>query len=213
MAKSFLPQIPANGPPWLPTFANSIADLFRRILPAPLRPPQYATADLPDAAIWAGAVVYNLTAKRHYYSDGTSWIELAARSDLGTAAAQSYSSGSWLPELKFGGAATGITYANQAGQYVQFGHLSFVSGAIILTSKGSATGPATITGLPFTVAGNAPGLFDDESNMSGLGGAPYVTANGTTLYLRTHGAAAYADMSNSNFTNTSQFNFSAVYSA
>jgi hypothetical protein len=120
------------------------------------------------------------------------------------------STGSWTPVLNLGGATTGITYSNQSGQYVKIGSMVIVTGAIILTSKGSATGAATITGLPFTVSGNAPGVFTDGNNVAAIT-APYVVANGTTLYMRQHGATAYSGMDNTNFTNTSSFNFSAVY--
>src|SRR5690349_12758308 len=57
--------------------------------------------------------------------------------------------GSFTPVLKFGGATTGITYSTQTGSYIAIGSLVFVSVNITLTSKGTATGTATIEGLPF----------------------------------------------------------------
>ena len=56
---------------------------------------------------------------------------------------------SFTPVLEFGGASTGITYSTQAGYYQYIGGVSngvvFVSVCLILTSKGSSTGTATLT--------------------------------------------------------------------
>ena len=64
----------------------------------------------------------------------------------------SYETGTWTPSLQFGGASTGITYVLQNGFYTKIGNI--VSGTcwILLSSKGSATGDATIAGLPFANA-------------------------------------------------------------
>jgi hypothetical protein len=65
----------------------------------------------------------------------------------------SFSALTWTPVLQFGGASTGITYGVQEGIYQNIGNLVFYSAAIVLTSKGSASGTATITGLPFNSSG------------------------------------------------------------
>lgn len=54
----------------------------------------------------------------------------------------------WTPVLLFGGAATGITYSTQSGTYAQIGNQVTITVNLVLTSKGSATGTATISGLP-----------------------------------------------------------------
>ena len=76
--RSFRPETPADGPAWLPRFASSVADLFRRILPAPLKLFRAATADLPPAAGQEGALAWDTTAGRLTHSDGSDWIQLAA---------------------------------------------------------------------------------------------------------------------------------------
>lgn len=53
----------------------------------------------------------------------------------------------WTPSLRFGGATTGIT-GSQVGRYTRIGNMVFAQGTIALSSKGSATGSATISGLP-----------------------------------------------------------------
>lgn len=61
-------------------------------------------------------------------------------------------SASFTPVLKFGGGTTGITYSTQVGRYIRNGNCITFAIALTLTSKGSSTGVATITGLPFTSA-------------------------------------------------------------
>lgn len=56
----------------------------------------------------------------------------------------------WTPELRFGGSTTGITYdaTKRKGILCQLGHMTYIFSRFVLTSKGSATGAATITGSP-----------------------------------------------------------------
>jgi hypothetical protein len=65
-----------------------------------------------------------------------------------------YEEGTWTPTLTFGGASVGITYNQRVGAYIKIGKLVHVSARIILTNKGSSTGTAGFTGLPFTCADN-----------------------------------------------------------
>jgi hypothetical protein len=56
----------------------------------------------------------------------------------------------WTPALAFGGAATGMTYTTQVGRYTVHGRLVTAVAYITINDNGSATGSATITGLPYT---------------------------------------------------------------
>jgi hypothetical protein len=69
-----------------------------------------------------------------------------------------YEEGTWTMGVSFGGASVGVTYANNTGTYTKIGRQVTVNGVLILTSKGSSTGVALITGLPFTV-GNANSYY------------------------------------------------------
>lgn len=60
------------------------------------------------------------------------------------------SSGTFTPEIQFGGATTGITYSSRSGFFVKTGNVINFSISISLSNKGSATGDMTIDGLPFT---------------------------------------------------------------
>ena len=65
-----------------------------------------------------------------------------------------YEEGSWTPGISFGNATTGITYnASTAGFYRKVGSLVMLTGYVQLSNKGSSTGTARVTGLPFTSNG------------------------------------------------------------
>ena len=67
-----------------------------------------------------------------------------------------YEEGTWTPSVAFSGASVGVTYgASNSGTYTKIGRQVTVNGFLELTNKGSSTGDAKITGLPFTVANTA----------------------------------------------------------
>ena len=65
-------------------------------------------------------------------------------------------SGTWIPDLQFGGAKVGITYSTQEGYYQKVGDWVSCVFRIVLTSKGTSTGAARIYGLPFTALSYVP---------------------------------------------------------
>jgi len=66
-----------------------------------------------------------------------------------------FEEGTFTPGISFGGAAVGITYTSQVGKYMKVGGRVIFNALITLSAKGSSTGAARITGLPFTVANAA----------------------------------------------------------
>jgi hypothetical protein len=64
-----------------------------------------------------------------------------------------YEEGTWTPSLLFGSAAVGQT-GTFAGWYTKIGNQVFATCLINLTAKGSSTGAAYISGLPFTSNSN-----------------------------------------------------------
>jgi hypothetical protein len=75
-----------------------------------------------------------------------------------------YEEGTWTMGISFGGASVGVTTSANTGTYTKIGRQVTVNGLITLTSKGSSTGAAKITGLPFTIPNSgqnysAPSLF------------------------------------------------------
>jgi hypothetical protein len=65
-----------------------------------------------------------------------------------------YEEGTWTMGVAFGGASVGVTYAANTGTYTKIGRQVTVNGYLFLSNKGSSTGSAGITGLPFTIPGN-----------------------------------------------------------
>lgn len=73
---------------------------------------------------------------------------------FGNLPALSYVEGSITVALTFGGGSTGITYTSNAGKFIRVGRFVAVTGLLQLTSKGSSTGSAVISGLPYTIGPN-----------------------------------------------------------
>ena len=120
-----------------------------------------------------------------------------------------YEEGTWTPVLTFGGGSAGITYAAQTGTYIKVGQIVFVAFKIILTNKGTDSGIAIITGLPF------PQYTNSQENASTLifeaGGSGVNLPNGyamswndSNVYLRYQGSAGYIAFENTHFTNSTQ---------
>ena len=127
-----------------------------------------------------------------------------------------YEEGTFTPGVAFGGGSTAITYGNQYGFYTRIGRTVYVNGFIALTNKGSSTGNATITGLPFTSAnltGNyAPGAITpyDISFSGQIFAAITTNATTATIYQSTT-AGVRTNATNTNFANTSELFFSFTY--
>lgn len=89
--------------------------------------------------------------------------------------------GVFTPVINFGGATTGITYSEQTGRYRKMGDKVWIEICVQLSSKGSATGNLTITGLPFT-AKSSPGynpLTPYIQNMASITGQVVGVVQGT----------------------------------
>jgi hypothetical protein len=131
-----------------------------------------------------------------------------------------YEEGTFLHGISFGGAAVGITYnANYTyGFYTKIGRVVHVLGTIILTSKGSSTGLARITGLPFT-SNNTLSSCDSAASLSGVYAITFTNIiegeilNGTnTINLnQSTSVGGNTDIADTNFGNTSQFVYTATY--
>ena len=122
-----------------------------------------------------------------------------------------YEKGTWTPRILFGGADTGNTYGAQDGTYVKVGNLITAGFFINVSSKGSATGTASISGLPFNAGGNGDrwgGTLSYYAGLSSVSGSPnlLIEPNGTSGALRKDGST---DLSNSNF--NSGFSIYGVY--
>ena len=127
-----------------------------------------------------------------------------------------YEEGTWTMGISFGGGTTGITFSNRTGSYTKVGRQVTVTGYANLTSKGSSTGAAAITGLPFTI-GNSLALysaaviryrnvtFANQTQSFGI-------INTTTIELEEiTEAGAISTLTDADFANDSEFLISFTY--
>jgi hypothetical protein len=119
----------------------------------------------------------------------------------------------FTPTLQFGGASTGITYAAQTGYYERIANTITGVVRIQLTNKGSATGSAVIANLPETSSATSianPSSMIVMSNMQSLTGAVFGrnAPLGSGINLAQQTSTGYADLADTNFTNTSLIDFS-----
>lgn len=147
----------------------------------------------------------------------TGTLSASVGSTFGNAASPSattlnyYGEGTWTPTINFGGATTGITYSQRIGRYTRIGRLVQWEIRIILSSKGSATGSATITGLPFT-AGSRAYATPFFNTVSGITGQTNIEIDTVTLFLGQLVLNTNTGLDNTNFTNTTTFNATGTYS-
>lgn len=127
-----------------------------------------------------------------------------------------YEEGSWTPAMKFGGASVSLTYSSQAGTYTKIGQRVFISSYMAMSAKGSSTGNATVSGLPFAVTGTA--------GSRGIANIRLVTVTYTGMYTATLDqgavvasleqiveAGTLSNLTHTNFANTSEIIMSGQY--
>ena len=116
---------------------------------------------------------------------------------------------SWTPVLNFGGATTGITYSSQIGTYSRIGNMVTIFCEIVLTSKGSATGSATITGFPLTSSQTFPFAFRVQ-NLSFTSIPMFRITVSTISAEQVASAGALSALTDASFTNTSLIQLTAT---
>jgi hypothetical protein len=126
-----------------------------------------------------------------------------------------YEEGSFTPGISFGGATTGITYSERGGKYTRIGRMVHCVLNINLTNKGTATGDARITGLPFLVSPSNhvhPGSIQ-ASGLSHTGSLNVRTEVNTTALLLASTATngAFASLTNADFVNNTSLRVLVSY--
>jgi len=105
-----------------------------------------------------------------------------------------YEEGTWTPGASFGGGTTGITYhADNGGRYTRVGSLVTLTGYLRLSNKGSSTGVARITGLPFMPTGAG----ETGNFANAMGYTISITYSGTLAFYASAGATSLFVISNS----------------
>ena len=143
-------------------------------------------------------------------------IDFSATPGTGTSELlDDYEEGVWTPELRFGGATTGIAYATQYGTYTKIGRLITAYCKIALSSKGSATGNAELYGLPVTLPTGGIGVpaLAYAFNVTHSGSLNF-HAEGTTNRIalqQASDAGSVTYLSDGNFASNSDLEISITY--
>jgi hypothetical protein len=123
-----------------------------------------------------------------------------------------YEEGTWTMGVSFGGASVGVTTSVNTGTYTKIGRQVTVNGFIVLTSKGSSTGDATITGLPFTVGNySAPTLRLENITFTNQFQGYADVATTLILLQEVTILGANTNLTNADFANNSSIMVSATY--
>ena len=139
-----------------------------------------------------------------------------------------YEEGAWTPTITFGGNSSGQSYSNngQIGRYIKVGRLVHIQCYIAFSNKGSSTGTAKITGLPYTsrdqsgmYAAAKVAYMNSMSSASGPGGISdflvYLEINDTVLNIDRqemgNSGTGVNDATNSNFNNDTDMMITMTY--
>jgi hypothetical protein len=127
-----------------------------------------------------------------------------------------YEEGTWTIGLTFGGGSTGITTNANIGRYTKIGRQVTVIGLFSLTSKGSSTGIAEITGLPFTIPNGDQAYSAANVRFNGISFADVPICIGATnstkiILQEITNAGVVTDITDADFTNSSQCIISFTY--
>ncbi|TPL49240.1 hypothetical protein FJ937_17330 [Mesorhizobium sp. B2-4-4] len=123
-----------------------------------------------------------------------------------------YEEGTYTPTPSFGGGSAGMVAPVRSGRYIKVGALAIVWGYITLSAKGSSTGVAGVTGMPFQASTNASfyggsvPFFGSMPGVTVAGCAMPAGGTAMTLYLPPGGV-----LTDVNFNNTSSIMFSVAY--
>ena len=134
-----------------------------------------------------------------------------------------YQQGIWTPTLRFGGNEVGLTYGGapqsvyRGGHFVKIGNVVTFSFRIILTSKGTSVGSATIHGLPYVVGG-LPGNYGSAmysfANNFAIPERATVTIDSSSDIIRLRfvsSTGAFGNVTNSGFNNNSDIILTGTY--
>lgn len=147
---------------------------------------------------------------------GYSGINFSSTSkNIDTVTRQDSDAVSFTPTISFGGASTGITYAFQLGICKRVDSFVFFTILIELTSKGSATGNATLAGLPLTAGGLQTFFPVYGTNVTPLAGYIYlggqVIGGASEIVLFQGAAPLQTQIGHTNFANNSSLQISGFY--
>ena len=86
----------------------------------------------------------------HLKSTGIDFTDFADHAQMTSELLDDYEEGKWTPGLTFGSGSTGLTWGSHSGHYTKIGGFCAAEPVAGLTARGSSTGNALMTNLPFT---------------------------------------------------------------
>ena len=127
-----------------------------------------------------------------------------------------YEEGSWTPGVTFASGTGGITYAVQVATYQKVGNRAHVQAMVQLSSNGTSTGDATLTGLPFTAnntANKRSAFAISANNLSGISGAVtcQLLPNATALVLGYLGTGSGVNLNDTTVSDGATFVIGGTY--
>lgn len=127
-----------------------------------------------------------------------------------------YGAATFTPVLEFGGGTTGITYTSQVGRFKRVDSIVYIQVSMLLTSKGSSTGTATISGLPFAARTLEVNLLMGIENLTFSAGYSlpigFTVLGSSSIGLYQEGTiVAGAVMTNVNFANNTLVTIQGFY--
>ena len=127
-----------------------------------------------------------------------------------------YEEGDWTMGIAFGNASVGVTYNFRGATYTKIGRQVTLNGYMVLSSKGSSTGAATITGLPFTVGGATGNYTSACLRLSAVSFVGQFQANSdisstTISFNQISSIGTISNMDDTNFANNSAIMVNMTY--
>jgi hypothetical protein len=166
---------------------------------------------------------YQLNKDRHvFYTNGSERVRVTTSGltfNGDTAAANAlddYEEGTWTMGVSFGGASVGVTYGINTGAYTKIGRKVTVTGYLALSSKGSSTGQAKITGLPFAIGTGgqfscAANGFLNNTSYTGIPQMIGLSAASVVEFYQLSVLGALSTLTDANFANNSEVYLSFTY--
>ena len=131
-----------------------------------------------------------------------------------------YEEGTWTPDLQFGTANSGITYHRRSAYYTKVGNTVTVTMSFYLSSKGSASGHARISGFPFNFYVPTGGCFysiNARGQLNATSSGDMIYLYGTTgisapqMYCNQFDGGGNLTVSNGQFLNTTEIDLHFTY--
>lgn len=143
-------------------------------------------------------------------------VSIAQGINLGNSSGtlNNYLEGIFTPIISFGGSVVGIVYSLQTGKYTRIGRCIFITIDCTLSNKGSSTGNASISGLPFANASVGTSMIDIQFNFLTYTNIPKCLIPSSSsiidLYTQSSGSAL-TRITDTGFANNTTFRLTGFY--